>query len=307
MITVLAGGTGSIKLVRGFSTLVKDMTVISNVGDNIWLYGLYICPDIDTIVYGLAGLLDEKRGWGVKKDSFRCLAQLKELGVPSWFGLGDRDLAIHLQRTAMLKRGMSLSKVTDILRLCYKIPTCIIPATDDEVTTVIATNMGKMHLQEFWVKNRGEPEVTGIQYQGTRKARTNLKAIDAIRQSELIIIAPANPVSSIGPMIALVDLRKELAKNRKKVLAISPLIGENAISGPAIKYMKAVALPTSPVGVAEYYRDFVGRFVISTSDHNLAPKIQDLDMQVYETNIIMKNRQDEIRLGTYILQRTLNN
>jgi len=304
LITVLAGGTGSVKLVRGFGALTRDMIIISNVGDNIWLYGLYVCPDIDTIVYGLSGLLNEKQGWGIKGDSFECLAQLNDLGAPSWFGLGDKDLAIHLLRTSMLKDGKSLSEITDQVRRRYRIPAKIIPATDDEVTTVIATDKGNMHLQEFWVKNEGKPQVKGVHYRGARKAHASLKAMDAIRQSDLVIIAPANPISSIGPIIALAGLRKVLEKNRNKVVAVSPLIGEHAISGPASKYMRALGISSSPVGVADFYRDFVSKFVISTSDHQLANKIEAFDMQVFETNITMRNSQNEIRLGQYLLDRS---
>jgi LPPG:FO 2-phospho-L-lactate transferase len=307
LITILAGGTGSVKLVRGLAALTKDMVVISNVGDNIWLHGLYICPDIDTIVYGLAGLLDEKRGWGVKDDSFECLAQLEELGAQTWFSLGDKDLATHLARTAMMNKGKSLSKVTEWMRRRYAISARIIPATDNEVATKIITDKGKMHLQEFWVKYKGNPAVTGVQYDGAKSAKANRKAIEAIRKSDVVIVAPANPVSSIGPIVALTELRKELAKNRDKVVAVSPLIGGAALSGPAVKYMKSLGLASSPAGVAEYYKDFVGSFVIAASDHGLASKIQSLGMKVYETNITMKNRQDEIRLGQYLMDRAIDN
>jgi LPPG:FO 2-phospho-L-lactate transferase len=303
LITVLAGGTGSVKLVRGLARSAKDMTVISNVGDNIWLYGLSVCPDIDTIIYGLAGLLDTKRGWGVRGDSFECLAQLKKLGAPAWFSLGDRDLATHLLRTGMIKGGKSLSEVTGWMRDRYLVAAKVIPATDTEVTTRIMTDRGEMHLQEFWVKHRGTPKVTGIRYDGADKAAANSDAIDAISKSDAIVIAPANPVSSIGPIVALADLQKELVQNRDRVIAVSPLIGEKAVSGPAVKYMKALGLESSPVGVARYYRDFAGSFVISKVDHRLAPRIESFGMQVYETNITMKSRQDEVRLGRNILSR----
>jgi LPPG:FO 2-phospho-L-lactate transferase len=301
LITVLAGGTGSVKLVRGLAKSAKDMTVISNVADNIWLYGLYVCPDIDTIIYGLAGALDEQRGWGIKGDSFECLAQLKRLGAPAWFGLGDRDIATHLQRTSMIKSGKGLSEVTRWMRDRYSVAAKVIPATDSEVTTRIMTNRGEMHLQEFWVKHKGSPRVTGVRYEGSGKAAASQDAVDAIRQSDVIIVAPANPVSSIGPIVALADLRKELVQKRERVVAISPLIGEKAVSGPAVKYMKALGIASSPVGVARYYRDFVGNFVISKGDHRFSFKIEALDMRVHETNITMKSRQDEVRLGRYIL------
>ena len=303
-ISVLAGGTGSIKLVRALATIKKeDIVVICNVGDNIWINGLYVCPDIDTITYGLANTLDQKRGWGIKGDSFRCLDHMKKFGAPTWFGLGDKDLAIHLLRTSMMKDGKSLSEITNFFRKCYSISTELIPATDSEVTTSIMTSTrGDMHLQEFWVKYKGRPTVTGVRFDNASSATANNAAIDAIKRSRAVVIAPANPVSSIGPIIALSDLRKELVQNRDKVIALSPLIGRKAVSGPAIKYMRALGLENSSVGVAKYYRDFVSKFIISTQDHSMKSQIELLDMEVNETNISMKARSDEVRLGKHILK-----
>lgn len=304
-ITVLAGGTGSIKLVRGLAAIEKNIAVISNVGDNIWLYGLYICPDIDTLIYGLADLLDKKRGWGVKGDSFQCLSQMKKIGVSTWFGLGDRDLALHLLRTSMMKEGKSLSETTDFLRKRYSINAQIIPATDSEVPTMIVTSKrGEMHLQEFWVKHQGRLSVSDIRYENASSAIANPAAIDAINSCRAIIVAPGNPVSSIGPLLAISDIREHLAQNRQKVIAVSPLIGRTAVSGPAVKYMRALGLENSSFGVAKYYRELVGTFIISKEDSSpeLQRKINALDMQVYKTNIIMKARRDEIRLGSYLLK-----
>jgi LPPG:FO 2-phospho-L-lactate transferase len=303
-ISVLAGGTGSIKLVRGLAAIKKEeIVVICNVGDNIWMHGLYVCPDIDTITYGLANMLDQKRGWGIKGDSFQCLAQMKKIGAPTWFGLGDKDLAIHLLRTSMMKDGKSLSEITNFFRKCYSISAQLIPATDKELTTIIVTSTrGDMHLQEFWVKHKGRPTVTGVRYDNASRATANTAAIEAIKQCRAVVIAPANPVSSIGPIMALSELRKELMQKREKVIAISPLIGRKAVSGPAIKYMKALGLENSSVGVAKYYRDFVSKFIISMEDHSMKLQINALDMQVYETNIMMKARTDEVRLGRHILK-----
>lgn len=301
-IAVLAGGTGSIKLVRGLAAIEKDIIVICNVGDNIWIHGLYVCPDIDTIIYGLANVLDQKRGWGIKGDSFRCLAQMKKIGAPTWFSLGDKDLAIHLLRTSMMKNGTSLSEITHFFRNCYSISAQLVPATDREVTTSIVTSTrGDMHLQEFWVKHKGRPQVTGVRYDKASSTSANPAAIEAIERSRAVVIAPANPVSSIGPIIALSDLRKELTQNRDKVIAISPLIGRKAVSGPAVKYMRALGLDNSAIGVANYYRDFVSKFIISRQDHSMKSQIEALDMQVYETNITMKARRDEVRVGRHLL------
>jgi LPPG:FO 2-phospho-L-lactate transferase len=302
-ITVLAGGTGSIKLVRGLAAIEKDIVVISNVGDNIWIHGLYVCPDIDTIIYGLTNMLDQKRGWGIKGDSFQCLAQMKKIGASSWFGLGDKDLATHLVRTSMMRDGKSLSEITSFFRKCYSVRAQLIPATDREVTTsIVTTSRGDMHLQEFWVKYKGRPRVSGVRYDNASSATANPAAIDAIKRCRAVVIAPANPVSSIGPIIALSDLRKELAQNRDKVIAISPLIGRKALSGPAVKYMRALGLESCSVGVAKHYRDFVSKFIISREDHRMKLQIEALGMQVYETNITMKARRDEVRLGRHLLK-----
>ncbi len=301
MIVILAGGTGSVKLVRGLAKITDDLSVISNVGDNIWFYGLYICPDIDTVTYGLAGILDEKRGWGVKDDTFFFLDQLAKMGQSSWFSLGDRDLATHVVRTSMMQSGKSLVEITDWMREKLAVRPRIIPATNNQVETRIQTDKGEMHLQEFWVKEKGLPSVTAVRYKGAKEAEPSTEAIDAIRKADKIIIAPANPVSSIGPIVALDGIRKELSKVRSRVVAVSPLIGQSAVSGPAVKYMKAAGLRSSPVGVAEFYRDFVGSMVISETDHEMAGQIRELGMQVYETNITMSDRQDEVRLGQYLL------
>jgi LPPG:FO 2-phospho-L-lactate transferase len=203
----------------------------------------------------------------------------------------------------MMKDGKSLSEITNFFRKYYSISAQLIPATDKEVTTIIVTSTrGDMHLQEFWVKHKGRPTVTGVRYDNAGRATANTAAIEAIKQCRAVVIAPANPVSSIGPITALSDLRKELMQNRDKVIAISPLIGRKAVSGPAIKYMKALGLENSSVGVAKYYRDFVSKFIISMEDHSMKLQIEALDMQVYETNITMKARTDEVRLGRHILK-----
>jgi LPPG:FO 2-phospho-L-lactate transferase len=267
------------------------------------MHGLYICPDIDTITYGLANMLDQKRGWGISGDSFRCLAQMKKIGAQTWFGLGDKDLAMHLLRTSMMKDGKSLSEITNFFRKCYSISAQLIPATDREMTTRIVTRAkGDMHLQEFWVKHKGRPAVTGVRYDNASVATANTAAIEAIKRCIAVVIAPANPVSSIGPILALSDLRKHLVQNRDKVIAISPLVGRKAVSGPAVKYMRALGLENSSIGVARYYRDFVSKFIISTEDHKMKLQIEAFNMQVYQTNITMKTRMDEVRLSKHLLK-----
>ena len=299
----MAGGTGSIKIIRGLASQTKNLTVISNVGDNIWLHNLYICPDIDTVVYGLADLLDKGQGWGLKNDSLGFLRQMEILGQRMWFKIGDRDLATHLLRTNMLKNGKNLTEVTDWISSRYGIEEKVVPATDNPMETKIVTDKGEMHIQEFWVKYSAQPDVLNIVYSGAEESSVNPKAIDALRISDIIVVAPGNPITSIGPILSIKGIRKELIDQKKKIIAISPMVGNEAISGPAAKYMRAMDLENSPIGVARYYSDFLDKFVISKSDHHLSMEIKRLGIKPYETDIIMRNDDDEARLASYLLKQ----
>ena len=303
MITVLAGGTGSVKIVRGFVSQDTKVNVISNVGDNYWMYGLYVCPDIDTIVYGLADLLDQEKGWGIKKDTFNFLRQMEVFGEETWFRIGDRDAATNLLRTNMLKNGKNLSDITKWMCEKFAVSANVIPVTDNTIETRITTNKGELHLQEYWVKHRGMDPVEGIQYIGSDKARPNPEAINAIHDAEMVILAPGNPLTSIGPMLQIKGIRKELSKIKRKVVAISPLIGDNAISGPAAKYMQAAGIESNAYGLAKMYSDVCSNIIVDTKDKALVKKIQSLDMKVFETKITMKNKLAEDALANFILKQ----
>ena len=303
MITVLAGGTGSVKIVRGFVSQDSKVNVISNVGDNYWMYGLYVCPDIDTIVYGLADLLDQEKGWGIKKDTFNFLRQMEVFGEETWFRIGDRDAATNLLRTNMLKNGKNLSDITKWMCKKFAVTANVIPVTDNTIETRITTNKGELHLQEYWVKYRGMDKVEGIQYIGSDKARPNPEAINAIHDAEMVILAPGNPLTSIGPMLQIKGIRKELSKIKRKVVAISPLIGDNAISGPAAKYMQAAGIESNAYGLAKMYSDVCSNIIVDTKDKALVKKIESLDMKVFETKITMKNKLAEDALANFILKQ----
>ena len=303
MITILAGGSGSVKLVRGFASHRTDINVITNVGDNYWLYGMYICPDIDTITYGLADLLDHDKGWGIKKDTFGFLRQMEIFGEETWFRIGDRDTATHLTRTNMLKNGKSLSDITKWMCEKFAIEIKLIPVTDNSIETRIITNKGEMHLQEFWVKHRGLDPVEGIEYKGADKARPNPDAVNAIHDSHLVVIAPGNPLTSIGPMLAIKGIRKELAKKKNKVVAVSPIIGNSAISGPAGKYMEAAGMEVSVLGVAKMYAHVCSNLVIDTKDRMQTKEIEALNINVHDTKIRMANKQSEDALAASIIKQ----
>jgi len=303
LITILAGGSGSVKMVRGFASQRTDINVVTNVGDNYWLYGMYICPDIDTITYGLADLLDHDKGWGIKKDTFGFLRQMEIFGEETWFRIGDRDTATHLTRTNMLKNGKSLSYITKWMCEKLSIEIKILPVTDNTIETRIITDKGDLHLQEFWVKHRGLDEVKGIEYQGAEKVRPNPDAMNAIHDSNLIVIAPGNPLTSIGPMLAIKGIRKELAKKKTKVVAVSPIIGNSAISGPTGKFMEAAGIEVSALGVAKMYADVCSNIIIDTKDRMLTKKIESLNINVHDTKIRMTTKQSEDALAASILKQ----
>ena len=303
LITILAGGSGSVKLVRGFASQRTDVNVVTNVGDNYWLYGMYICPDIDTITYGLADILDHDKGWGIKKDTFGFLRQMEIFGEETWFRIGDRDTATHLTRTNMIKNGKSLSDITKWMCEKFAIEIKIIPVTDNSIETRIITKRGEMHLQEFWVKHRGLDSIEGIEYHGADKARPNPDAVNAIHDSSLIVIAPGNPLTSIGPMLSIKGIRKELIKKKQKVVAVSPVIGNSVFSGPAGKYMEAAGMDVSVHGIAQMYADVCSNLIIDTKDRMEAKKIETLNINVHDTKIRMTNKQSENALASFILKQ----
>ena len=301
MITLLAGGTGSVKLARGLSKTTNELVVISNIADNIWLHGLYICPDIDTVMYGLAGLLDKRRGWGVADDSFVFMEQMKRFEQDYWFKVGDKDLALHIVRTNFLKEGKSLSWITEWIRKKLSVSPVIMPASDDHFETRIETPIGDMHIQEYWVNYHAELSISNIRYKGIEQAIPSGNALEAIRNSDIIVIAPGNPISSIGPITSIPGIRKELSLRKEKVVAVSPIIGNEALSGPASKYMRAMGIESSPIGIASHYADIVSNLVISESDKEYENQIRNIGVNVYKTNIIMDNEKDEINLSNYII------
>ena len=306
MITLIAGGTGSVKLARGLSKVADNLTVIANVADNIWLHGLYICPDIDTVTYGLSGLLDKSRGWGVIDDSFVFMEQMNKLGQDYWFKIGDKDLALHTIRTRFINEGRPLSWITEWVRKRLSISTVILPASDQHFETRIKTSVGEMHIQEYWVKNHAELDILNIRYEGIEQADPNPKTLQAIRNSDMIVIAPGNSISSIGPITSMPSIRKELELRKNEVIAVSPIIGNQALSGPASKYLEVMGIESSPAGIASYYSDISSNLVISESDIDYEKQIQNYGVDVYKTDIIMENEQDEIKLSNHIL-KLLNN
>ena len=302
MITALSGGTGSVKLIRGLATLEEELVVVVNVGDNIFVHGLYVAPDLDTVIYGLAGLLDEERGWGLRRDTFNFLDQMDRFGAETWFNLGDRDLALHTFRTSLVRDNQSLSKITDRISDRLGVTVKVIPASDDHLQTRIRVEGEEIHFQEYWVKRKGRDTVLGVNYQGAGESNPAPGIIDAIRSSECVILCPANPITSIGPILAVPGIREELTKNSAKVVAVSPIIGETPVSGPAGKLMSGLGLEINPIGVCRLFSDFLESFVIDHRDEAYRPGIEALGVRTFLTDILMRDNAAERSLADFVLR-----
>lgn len=299
MIVVLAGGTGAAKFVRGLLAVVppEEVTLIGNTGDDLQMWGLHVSPDLDTLLYELAGLRDEDRGWGIRGDTFACLEALGLYEQPTWFRIGDRDLATHLVRTQWLREGYSLTEVT--IRLCQRlgVRARLLPMSDDPVRTRIWTPSGALAFQEFFVRDRWQPEVTGVDYVGSERARPAPGVLEAIQQARGILIAPSNPITSIGPILSIPGIRRALQQADAPVLALSPIIGTEAVSGPAGKLMRACGYEVSPLGVARFYVGIADRFLIDEADAHWCPAIESLGARVFTAPLRMTDRTAAIRLA----------
>ncbi|MEK0326736.1 MAG: 2-phospho-L-lactate transferase, partial [Nitrosopumilus sp.] len=260
---MLAGGTGSIKLIRGLDKCPDlDISVISNVGDNIWIHGLYVCPDIDTVMYGLAGILNRKQGWGIQGDTFNFMAQAEAYRRDTWFRIGDMDLATHIVRTQLLGEGLNLTEITRQLSKNLRIRHKIVPATNSSLQTYVRNARGEVHLQEFWVKGKGRGVVKDVIYRGARTAQITPEVNQAIESAELILILPANPITSIGPILSIPRIRKKLRASRAKCVGISPIIGNEPIRGPTNKLLAALGIEVSVLGIAKLYSDVISKIFI---------------------------------------------
>ena len=306
MIVALTGGTGGAKLVEGLAAVLdpKELTVVCNTGDDCIFHGLYVCPDIDTIVYTLAGLSDDEKGWGLKGDTFAALEQLRRLGSEAWFNLGDKDLATHILRTRLLNEGLKLSAITERIRRALGVETAILPMSDDRIETRIQTPSGELSFQEFFVKERWAPEVLAVRFTGVEKSLASPGVLDAIRTADAIIVCPSNPVTSIGPILAVPEVRAALEQTEAPVVGVSPIIGDMAISGPAHKLMGVRGWESSPLGVAKCYADFLDTILIAPEDRSSACEVEKLGVHPVCTDIRMSSIADKRRLAAEALALT---
>ncbi len=303
-ITALAGGIGASKFLLGLASVMppEDITIIANTGDDIELFGLRICPDIDTVTYTLAGVINEETGWGLKDDTFECLRWLARYGEASWFNLGDRDLATHIFRTNQLRSGRSLSEVTDGVRRALGVRARVLPMTDAYTPTRVVTDEGEMHFQEYFVRRRCEPRVREIRFDNIESAEPAPGVVSAILEATAVIICPSNPFISIGPILAVPGVRDALRETRATVAAITPIIGGKALKGPAADMLRDLGHEVSASAVAEMYDDLLDVFILDETDAERAAAIQALGMRVFSTDTVMNTLDDKQNLARWVLE-----
>ncbi|HSO93378.1 MAG TPA: 2-phospho-L-lactate transferase [Candidatus Dormibacteraeota bacterium] len=303
-VVVLAGGVGAARFLRGLVQVVpaEEIVVIGNTGDDMWWRGLYIAPDLDTVTYWLAGLADTERGWGIREDTFTAQAALDALGADAWFQLGDRDIATHLYRTERLRQGAALSAVTAELASRQGVAARILPMTDQPVTTRLKTDLGDLHFQEYFVREATRPVVREIYWTGLESSTPGPGVLEAIRDARTILIAPSNPIISIGPILRVPGVREALVSAREKTVAVSPLIGGRAIKGPTVALMQAQGARPDALGVAELYRDIASGFVLDSVDGELSNSISGLGYRVATLSTMLDEVSEAIMVASAALE-----
>jgi LPPG:FO 2-phospho-L-lactate transferase len=303
-VTALAGGTGAAKLLRGLVACLgpHDLTVIGNTGDDTEVWGLHVSPDLDTVTYALAGLLDVGRGWGRADETFRCREAMGALGAPTWFGLGDRDLATHLERTAALRAGTPLSVVTARLATQLGVATRILPMSDQTVRTFVRTTEARLSFQEYFVRDRAQGDVVAVDYEGAPAARPAPGVVEAIAGAEVVVVCPSNPVTSVGPILAVPGVADALRTARAPVVGVSPIVGGAPVSGPAGRLMRARGLEVSPLGVAAAYAPWLRTLLIDARDAETAPALARTGVRAVVADVMMTDPAREVALARRVLE-----
>lgn len=304
MIVVLTGGTGGAKFVEGLARVVphEDLTCIVNTGDDLNWWGLYVSPDTDSITYVLSGMLSPDRGWGVANDTFQCQGAMGRLANATWFSVGDRDLATHLTRTQLMQAGNSLSQATAEICRRLRITARVLPMCDETVETRVMTPIGELSFEEYFVHRWYQDPVEAVRFAGIDVAKPAPGVVEAIQGAEVILLAPSNPVSSIGPILAVPGIREALRQTSAPIAAVSPIVRGAAVSGPAGIMMQAVGLPVSLEGVAQAYSDFLDLLIADETDAPAAASFQHPTVRVRCTKTIMKTTEQKTALARTALQ-----
>jgi LPPG:FO 2-phospho-L-lactate transferase len=296
---LLAGGTGGSKLAHGLQQVLPagDLTVVVNVADDFEWQGLPVSPDLDTILYTLAGLADPVQGWGVAGDTQTAMGMLERYGAETWFRVGDADLATHLHRGALMRGGTSLTDATAALSAALGVTSLLLPATDDRVRTVVETAAGDLAFQAYFVERRQQDEVIGLRFEGVTQARPSAAALEAIGEAELVVIGPSNPLVSIGPILAVPGMREAVENAPGRRIGVSGIVAGKAIRGPADRMLASLGHEPTARGVAEMYRGLLDRFVIDEADAELAAAIEALGMEVSVLPTVMRSDEDRAQLA----------
>ncbi|MEZ4503982.1 MAG: 2-phospho-L-lactate transferase [Dehalococcoidia bacterium] len=302
-ITVLAGGIGAARFLNGLLSVVdpEHVTAICNVGDDFEWHGLHVSPDIDSITYTLAGV-QGSLGWGIEGDTFTTLEALRDLGGDAWFNIGDRDLATHLRRTALLRGGATLAEATAALTRARRLGLTMLPVTNDPHPTVVVTDEGELDFQVYFVQRRASDVVRGVRFPGAATARPAPGVIEALRDAELLVIAPSNPLVSIDPLLAVPGVREALEASTARRVAISPIIGGAAVKGPAADMLRSLGHEVSALGVARMYRDLLDVFVLDEVDRALASDVEALGLEVVVTDTMMTPPERGRALASKVLE-----
>jgi LPPG:FO 2-phospho-L-lactate transferase len=302
-IVALAGGTGAAKFLRGLAQLVEpaDLDIIVNTGDDTRIWGLHISPDLDTVAYTLAGLIDQDKGWGVRDETFHALDHMAGFGEPTWFNLGDRDLATHLYRTRLLGEGRSLSEATRSIAGSLGVQATLLPMSDQPVRTRLLGPEGWLDFQEYFVRDKAQVDVLAVRYDGAEAAAPAPGVLEAIRAARGVVVCPSNPITSIGPILALPGMREALTETAATTVAISPIVGGDAVSGPAGRLMAACGLVVSAAGVARAYAGWLDRLVLDERDAPRAAEVVEAGVSPVTAPTIMGTRADEIALARRVL------
>jgi LPPG:FO 2-phospho-L-lactate transferase len=303
MIVVLTGGTGGAKFVEGLRQVAspQELTFVVNTGDDLRWWGLYVSPDVDSITYALSGLLSRERGWGVKGDTFFCLQGMGELAEPIWFHVGDRDLAVHLLRSRMLAEGKTLTEATTDICARLGVQARILPMSNSRVETRVETPAGELSFQEYFVQRWYQDPVKSVRFAGATEAEPAPGVVEAIMSAGAVVLAPSNPVTSIGPILAVPGVREALRLTKATVAAISPIVGDAAVSGPAGILMAAQGFPVSIAGLARSYEDFLDILIADLRDAEAARQLTRPGLRVHCTNTIMRNSDDRAKLARTVL------
>lgn len=302
-LTALAGGTGAAKLLRGLSRIMdpRDLTVIVNTGDDAEIWGLHISPDLDTVSYTLGGVIDEQKGWGLTGETFHTLDQIARFGEPVWFNLGDRDLATHLHRTRLLREGRTLTEVTRSIAAALGVRAAVLPMSDQPVRTRILGPDGWLTFQEYFVREKAQVEVRAVDYAGAAAAAPAPGVLEAIAAADAVLVCPSNPITSVGPILAVPGLVEALGATSAHVVAVSPIVGGAAVSGPAGRLMASAGLPVSAVGVARAYGAWLDRLVFDEQDRALAAEIEAVGVAPLPAPTMMSSREAEIVLARHVV------